>query len=979
MKIKYRKSVNGEDRDVTYQSIQPDDFVSPAIRKSGQGALITSSYLDLSGALPARVDVPLNETLLRSGVWSYSVDEVSDAYGNSVSYRDPSAEYEQPRPKAMGLDDSFTVHERPIVSLNGHYTKNPIRAAAGKPVDFPLQFQSNIKQVEDTNFQVTYRFSPSEDLSNEGTHTANSRVATLRAKRGQMQSVTEPGLYTLQSVKTDHCNGEVEEPSSFVITNPPEPSIDLHTQKLNDKCADRQIGLRVEFNMTGTPPYSILYTSQRTGDHITTDVAHFEGPRGQLDFTPEKAGHWTYRIVGLDDALYEGVDLRRRNLVLEQDVRPSVFASFSNKAPTRNTCIDEPVNYEIRFQGEGPWSLEYELVHGKQRSKHEIPNIQSDVHTITTERLTKGGEYSLALIGVKDGQGCRETLQQDAKISVRHQRPRAAFGQIEGKRAVRTLESKDVQLPLRLAGEGPWTVEYRHQVNDTVGNTLQGPVVNARLQDANQGLEVEDPGTYELVGVNDALCPGTIDDSARLFDVKWVDRPQLRIPESPYIERRGDVFVRSDVCEGQEDAVDIAFIGRPPFGVKYQEQIKPDHGSKSVRPVVEMNVPVSSAQVKMDTAQAGLYEYTFTELSDYNYDYYPKRHRPLSIQQRVNGRPSVAFTNPGKVHSFCQDSFKDASQASESVPIKLQGLPPFTIDLEIRNQGSSKALKPKTITIPNIVSTTHSLQIPHTALQSGSSNVVIRKVRDSRGCERFYDAPSSIPSQQKASQTAGNDAPRVQVAVHAAPSLKPAEPHRREYCVGERIGFTLTGTPPFNVMYSFNNQNKKVAVSGSTFRRMAEKPGNFTITGVSDGASGCTADVKGVSKIIHDLPRVKVSKGKDARYDIHAGGSVDVSFEFTGEAPFDFTYTRSGMIKQKGAAGGYRQGPVLDTRTLRSYEKLKRVSESEEGMYEVVAIRDKFCSYAKQGYEGIVSGTGVEGAGRALDGPEAGEEHLLEL
>ena len=409
------------------------------------------------------------------------------------------------------------------------------------------------------------------------------------------------------------------------------------------------------------------------------------------------------------------------------------------------------------------------------------------------------------------------------------------------------------------------------------------------------------------------------------------------------------------------------------------EKIKPEHKSHVVRPLTEMTVPVNSAQIKMDTTQAGFYEYSFAELSDYNYEHSKQKHTPVVIEQTVYARPAVQFVNQGKVHSFCQDSFQDPSQASESIPVKLQGQAPFSVDIEIRHQASSQAIKPKQITITNIPSTSHSLQIPHSALQSGSSNVIIRRVKDARGCERFYDAPSSIPSHQKASRAAGNEAPRVQVAVHAAPSLEPAEPHRRAYCVGERLGFSLTGTPPFNIEYTFAGSKKKAAVSGSMFRRIAESPGNFTITSVSDATSGCTAKVHGVARQIHDLPRVKVSKGKTAVYDIHAGGSVDVTFEFQGSPPFHFTYTRSEAVKQKGASGGYRQGRVLDTRTLSSNERTKSIAESEEGIYEVVAIRDRYCSFAKSGYEGIVSGSGVEGGGRVLDGPNLGDERLLEL
>ena len=979
LKIKYRKTVNGEDPDITYQSIQPEDFSFPAIRHPSSGPLISASQPDLSWAAPAHVDVPLNETLSRGGRWSYAIDQVIDAFGNTVSYREPGAEYEPVRHKGPNLEDSFEVHERPVASLDGHYVKDPVRAAQGEAVSFPIKFQSNLKPDSDTQYFVDYRFTPSHAIGNNGEHSAVAETRSIKAQVGQPESIVEPGLYTLESVRSNYCPGNVEEPSSFVLVNPPAPSVDLRAEKLVDKCANRQIGLRAEFDMTGTPPFTILYSSRMKGGQAHHEIATFDGPRGHLEFTPELAGHRTYKLLALDDALYKNVDLRRQGLVLEQDVRPSVYAIFTHYTPTKTACIDEPVNFEVKFQGDGPWMLEYELVHGKQRTKHQVNDITSERYTITTDRLSKGGEYSLALVGVTDGQGCREALQQDAKVSFRLQRPRVAFGNIDGRRSVRTLEQKVVDLPLRLAGEGPWTVDYRHAVNDSVGNVLLGPIHSETLRSANDGLGVTAPGVYELVGVNDALCPGTVDDAARTFDVQWVDRPRIVIPQTQYTIQNGDEFVRSDVCEGDDDAVDVAFFGRPPYEVKYQEHIRPAKGSKSVRPVVQMNIPGNSAQIKLDTSQAGTYDYAFTELSDYNYDHDVRRHRQVTIQQRVHGKPAASFVNPGKVHSFCQDNDAESGQAYESVPIKLEGQAPFTIDLEIRHQGSSKALKPRTITVPNIPANSHLVHLAHSSLQVGTSNIVVRRVLDSRGCERSYDAPSSIPSNQKASQVSGNAAPRIQVSVSEAPTLVPAETHRLNYCVGDRLGFSLGGTPPLNVFYTFRGSNQKASVAGSTFKRIAEKPGNFTITGVSDAASGCRSDVKGVSRVIHDLPHVRVSKGKSARYEIHAGGHVDVTFEFEGTPPFHFTYTRTEMVKQKGAIGGYRQGRVLDTRTLKSDEKIKRITETEEGIYEVVAIRDMFCSFARNGYEGTVSGSAPEGAGRVLDSPDQEQEYLLEL
>lgn len=74
------------------------------------------------------------------------------------------------------------------------------------------------------------------------------------------------------------------------------------------------------------------------------------------------------------------------------------------------------------------------------------------------------------------------------------------------------------------------------------------------------------------------------------------------------------------------------------------------------------------------------------------------------------------------------------------------------------------------------------------------------------------------------------------------------------------------------------------------------------------------------------------------------------------------------MLKQRRTTDGCKQSRVLDTRTLRRNETSKSITELEEGLYEVMAIRDNFVSYVRPGYEGTVGGSTLEGAERVLRG-----------
>lgn len=320
----------------------------------------------------------------------------------------------------------------------------------------------------------------------------------------------------------------------------------------------------------------------------------------------------------------------------------------------------------------------------------------------------------------------------------------------------------------------------------------------------------------------------------------------------------------------------------------------------------------------MDTLKSGDYTYKFSELADnlYNAD---RDLTPLVVQQRVNAKPTASFAKPGQSFKYCAQE----QDHEDTIPIKLTGVAPFYVEMEVKHQAGSA---PETYSIPAIHTAAHGMRIPREHLRLGTQQIRIRRVRDARGCQQKYEIGG----------------PSVQVQLYDAPSIYALE-SRDDFCVGERIAFTLSGTPPFDITYDFNGRwNAKSQTT--SFRRVAEKPGVFTINSVSDKASECRAAVS-IPKTIHPLPSVRISQGKQSRVDIHEGGEVEIQFEFWGTPPFEFTYTRSSNAK-KG-----HKSVILETRHDVSYENKKVVKASQEGTYEVVAIKDKYCSFSTQQVE----------------------------
>ena len=915
LKVHYSRTINGRDQSFHFQSLQPDGFTSPLLGGPEDDS-------DVTWVRSQTVSVGLNESVTHSGEWEYSVNEIHDVFGNVVQYGNQDDDIKQTPSRA--LSHSFTVKERPRISMNGCDMRNPLRVAKGHRAPLPINF--NLPgAVGDTSHEVSWSFQPEgawdkggeyKDVVSYGSHSAkNSHDRPM---------VIAPGLYTLKSVSSGQCEGQVDEPSSCLVLNPPEPDMVVKSEPISDKCAGNSIGMKIDLELSGTPPFVIRYEergpngSQRRSHTVKT-------LRSQMEFRPKEAGEHVLSFKTIDDDVYKGLRLDGEDKVLKQTVKPPASAVIAAPNPTMNVCLGTEVGTDIRLFGDPPFALEWEKIYEGKRETKTVKDIMDHSYRIKTDPLTNGGEHVLALKSVEDVRSCKTTLQDQLKINVRRQQPRAAFGQVEAKRSLRAVEGTQMRLPLRLQGEGPWTVKYRN-LNDS-----SNAVEEKRVDSPNGALMVKTKGTWEIVDVSDNQCPGLVDPTASQFSVDWFDRPKMSVIQSDSVRGEGNTFFKNDVCEGDIDGFEINLQGKPnarpytegrllthagsgPYHVQYEVKHKPTSGSASVARK-DFDAALSKAAISMDTSKAGDYTYKFNGLADnlYNID---KSFHALTVQQHVNARPSASFAKPGQSFKFCAEE----QEHEDTIPIKLTGQAPFSIEIEVKHQAGSV---PETYSITAIGTNSYGMQIPREHLRLGSQQIRIRRVRDARGCQQKYELNN----------------PSVNIQLYDAPSIYPLE-SREDYCVGERIAYTLSGTPPFDISYDFNGRwNAKSQTTN--FRRVAETPGEFIITSVSDKASECRAAVH-LPKTIHPLPSVQISQGRQSRVDIHEGGEVDIQFDFWGTPPFEFTYTRSSNAK-KG-----QRSVVLETRHDVSYDSRKVVKASQEGTYEVVAIKDRYCSFSTQ-------------------------------
>ncbi|KAI6281828.1 hypothetical protein MCOR27_004037 [Pyricularia oryzae] len=915
LKIVYSRRINGnKEHSFHFPNLQPDGFSSPLIGVASSSLTLLEDE-DISWARSQRVPVSLNESLYSGGEWQYSVDEVHDGLGNVVRYASPTDDPEY-RPKAAKtLVKTFSVRERPKVHLTKCDIRNPLKVARGQRVSLPVVFETTGQKADERPHALTWDFSPIDTLTRNGDPgdvvIPGSHVSK---KPGDAPVVSAPGLYTLKTVSAGSCEGEVQEPASCLVLNPLEPELSVRSRDIPDKCAGNSVGLIVNLDLVGTPPFVVHYNEVFSG-RVEHKVVRISGTRHEMELTPQEEGTHKYTFTSVDDALYKQVPLTGSGYTLEQDVKPAAFAEISRRYDNKplSACLEQQVDIDVVFSGGEPhYTLEYEIAHEGKRTPYKVAGIQSREQTLRTPALSKGGEYTLALTSVMDKRGCKNSLQNEMKINVRRQRPRASFGVIEGRRKALNIESPDAKhkLPVRLTGVGPWKVTYKNF--DQPGS----PLIHQTVQNSNGVVTARDPGTYELVEVSDSQCPGAVDPKASTFEVSWLPRPELSLVQSDSVSQAGDLFVKKDVCEGDIDGFEISLKGSPPYHVKYQIHHKPTSGpASSTRK--EFDAALSKSAISMLTAKPGLYTYTFTDLADSLYDLSKKQFTPVVLQQRVNAKPTATFDKPGQVFKFCMSE----QDYEEKIPVTLTGVAPFFLELEIKHHSNGV---PQVHRIPSVNSNKFGVQLPRELLRLGPQQVRIREVRDARGC-------------QFRSEIGGSS---VQVQLYDAPAIYPLET-RTDYCVGERLAYTLSGTPPFQVSYTFGGQKRSANSPTTSFRRIADSPGEFSITSVSDKASECRAAVELVKRI-HPMPSVRISRGQNVQVDIHEGGEVEILFEFGGTPPFEFTYTRSTNAR-KG-----QKSKVLETRHDVSFEHSKVVRASQEGTYQVVAIKDKYCAFSTQ-------------------------------
>ncbi|KIJ53452.1 hypothetical protein M422DRAFT_241697 [Sphaerobolus stellatus SS14] len=864
--------------------------------------------------------IPLSIHLDALGRHTYTLDALTDGVGNTLDLTP------LPLSARSRTTQSLIVLRRSAMSFKGCGPGRPATLLIGK--ETPISVVANDADGEDGPWNITLKYQPPEEAKKYGSW--ERQFQTGQGKRDLTLMASAPGEYTIVDIQGQYCPGDILSPETCRVVEQPLPTASIEWKRIHECSGDT--GVSASLILQGKPPYKVWYHTKRDGEAMRELHQTFQGSRGEITLQPERSGSYTYTFVRMSDANYDNVKLD--GPTINQIVHPLASADFVKSAHAYgkqilHSCSGSLVDIDVELKGTPPWNLEVQILGPKGAQAVQVPNLNKPRETLRLPIPSvvdeEGGTFQVDLASVEDAYGCKRSLSVPGiSVNVKRVKPTAKFYAQDGKRQTRILQGKQAHLPLRLTGDGPWKIKYRKADDPEEG------VTRATLSSANDRLTVSEAGLYEIVEVNDAYCPGSVVQGESTYKVEWIPKPTVQIARSSVVEyvSSNGTFVRPGVCEGTEDHLDLIFYGIPPFQINYNIARETNNNGIKLLDQPSFSSIQSTAHFQLQTSTAGRVYYEITAIGDASYPVQKHSVIPISgrlqFEQQVFARPTAYFKRSDRVSYCLHDDFVHRGDLSTDGVVVMQGTPPFVLELSVKNLASSEIHK-------EILETPlheWKLEIPQYVFRTvGPHLVTIDYIRDASNCPH-----------------ADLDAVRRQLWVDVAESAVIVPFDRREdYCVGEALQFQLEGTPPWKVQYRFDGKLTSAQAPTSPFRRVADRPGVFSIESIAHEQDRCQNTVADLSFKIHNIPSAKVSHGKRVIQDIREGDQAEIRFDLIGEPPFTFTYQRT-ELAERARRGSTPK--VLETHTVSGVMSREySIYSAAEGTWTVSFIQDKYCRY----------------------------------
>lgn len=349
-------------------------------------------------------------------------------------------------------------------------------------------------------------------LSGEGPwqvhYTMNSEPKAMESTENLLDLlIDEAGVFELIGLKDAFCENSAEGTIEFEIHVAPTAVISSNDAYCNDAKASIQI------NLTGTAPFSIVYTDGENEIPVTAEESLYEFITSELK---------TYTLVSVTDANCTG------------EVDGEAVVNFSQPKATlkddQALCgANDQGGFIIDLEGQAPYSLTF-LVGSQEKTVENITENQFEVEAPVGSNVK--------LISMRD-QFCEGTVVGEAIVR-NMQNPTLA---IEGSEAL-CGDDANVTFDLKLEGQGPWVVNYQ----------IDNQMYDLSIDNNEYQLEVSETGTVTFNSVEDANCEVALFSS---FEIQKKSLPTASIED----------FENS--CGDNTATVDVALTGEGPWQVQY--------------------------------------------------------------------------------------------------------------------------------------------------------------------------------------------------------------------------------------------------------------------------------------------------------------------------------------------------------------------------------------------------------------------------
>lgn len=549
----------------------------------------------------------------------------------------------------------------------------------------------------------------------------------------------------------------------------------------------------VTFTFTGAAPFNFTYTDG------TTTVPVNNHPSNTYTITGAAVG--SYSVTALTDA--KGCSATDLGSSVDVIVNPLPTAVVSGGG---EFCAGTAVpSVTFTFTGTAPFDFTY---------SDGTDDVQINGHPTNSFTLTSPSAGTYFITQLNDASGCPGVDLGTPVGVVENALPTAASAVTGGGSVCDGGTLPDVTFTF--TGTAPFNFTYTN-------GTTTVPVTNH--PDHTYTISGAAVGSYSVTALTDAKgCSAT--DLGSSVDVIVNPLP------SAVISGGGEFCAGTTV-----PAVTFTFTGTAPFDFTYSD------GTNDVQVTAH---PTNTFALTAPNAGT----YSITQLSDVTGCPGADLGTPVDVIENALPTATSAVTGGGTV---CEGA------ALPDVTFTFTGTAPF-------NFTYSNGTTP--VSVNNHPTTTYTI----TGAAVGSYSVTA--LTDAKGC--------SATDLGTAVEVIENPLPSAEISGGG------------EYCSGTTVPtvtFTFTGTAPFDFTYSDGTNDVQVnAHPNNTFTITSPTPGTYSITQFSD-ALGCAAVDLGtpVEVIENLLPTVNAATGGGAVCD--GAALPDVTFTFTGTAPFNFTFT----------------------------------------------------------------------------------------